>query len=107
MRFAVIDIVGEMLADSARVVLDAGLKIEGSLSHGFDASQADQVRLVVRDEAGTILPQQCEAGGGWWLVNPAIVQESYGKQTIARLGAIAVVGKLEFGVDGTMKVVPQ
>ncbi len=103
MRLAVIDITGELLADVARVLLDAGLKIEGSLSHAF----TDVVRLVVRDEASTVLPQQCEAGGGWWLIEATIVQESYGKQALARLGTIAIKGRLEFGPDGSMTVVPQ
>src|SRR5690242_3047226 len=94
MRQAAIDIDIEAVPDCLRHIMDAGLKIVGSMTRGVgaDFGSCGMIRIVVEDEAGTILPEQC---AGWrCLVNVLFAVESHGMQRVIRLDRVDVVGRL-------------
>jgi hypothetical protein len=102
MRHAVVDITGEALADCAGFLCDHGLRITGSLRSGDGANNIDAVRLILSDDAGNILPEQCESG--WHLVRIELTQEQYGRQRLVKLSGIEVVGEIEFAIDGSSRL---
>lgn len=105
MRHAVIDVTSEMLPRLASVIADAGLRITGSLTCGFDGEE--KIRLVVVDDFDRVLPDACavRSDGGWQVVTFTFLQENYGSQVMTRIQSVDIVGQLIFGADGRSKVV--
>lgn len=103
MRKAVVDIVAEVLPKAAAVLADAGLTIAGSFLCGIDGFDEGRVRLILEDEAGHVLPERC-GEAGWWMVSATFQQESYGSQTLTRIHAIELAGRMIFDVNGRARV---
>ncbi len=97
MRYAVIDIVGEMIVEAVGVLRDAGLRVYGSLQNDRPADHS--VRLVFVDELETVLPEEC-GRPGFWLVKVRMVLQTYGQQRMVRVDGFEVQGRLLFGPGG-------
>ncbi|MGJ5163165.1 hypothetical protein [Bradyrhizobium sp. HKCCYLR1051] len=99
MKIACIDIAGEVLASLLPVLATAGLTIGGSLDRGepTEITPGPVVRLVVLDDAGSVLPDECEQGfdrPGLPIVTAIIRQEMRSGFRVVRLGSVEVAGYL-------------
>ncbi len=103
MRFAVVDIVGDMLPRAAQVMKDHGLQFAGTFNSRLDEAE-DVLRLVIKDQFGNLLPDEC--ANGWWKVAIDFSIDSYGEQCLTRITSIRAVGRLEFAPNGDAMVMP-
>lgn len=99
MKIACIDIDGNVLASLLPVLANAGLSISGSLDRGepTEIIAGPMVRLVVLDEAGNVLPDECEQGielPGLPIVTAIIRQEMCSGFRVVRLDSVEVAGYL-------------
>jgi hypothetical protein len=99
MKIACIDIAAEVLASLLPVLTTAGLAIGGSLDRGEPAeiTASSVVRLVVLDEAGSVLPDDCEQGidrPGLPIVTATIREERRDGFRVIRLESVEIAGYL-------------
>ncbi len=75
-----------MLPECTRLILDQGLRIEGSL----DSRNSDFAVTVALLVSGEQLPEECDAYSPARVLTLQITTEAHGSQRLSRISAISV-----------------
>ncbi|WP_316234661.1 hypothetical protein [Bradyrhizobium sp. SZCCHNR1020] len=111
MKYAVIELAVEIHPQAVSVLVDAGLKVTGSLDCGLlEDGRFDCIRLMVEEEDyGKVLPAECIpelALPGFTVVMLTFSQEAYGSQRLVKIQSAEIVGHLVRDLRGKRRFLP-